>query len=218
MVLFLAVAAQQASACPECERLAKTGVIASGEGHLWSDAKTWQGGRFPKEGAAVVIPEGKKLVLDFSPPRLKSLFINGQLVLADKDLSLGADWIRVTGKGALLQIGTEKEPFKHRAVITLYGTDETKNVVGDALLSMGTKFLGSKDGGRLELNGARRDAVSWTQLADHARPGDTKMTRKEQVDWLPGDAIAIAPSSFSCFQAEALTVTKVEGNVVHFTP
>jgi len=217
-VVGLTLSAQPASACPECERLAKQGAIASGKGQRWSQAETWKNGRLPKKGEAVVIPSGKKVTLDVSPPKLKSLFVSGQLVFAEKDLSLDAGWILVTGEGAEFQIGREKSPFKHQAVITLHGTDEKANVVGDGLLSMGTKFLGTKDGGRLELHGARRESVSWTQLAEHARPGDTTITLVKNVDWQPGDVIAVAPSGFSCFDAESVTVNKVDGNVVHFKP
>src|SRR5262245_54090667 len=36
----------------------------------WSDGSTWPGGAVPAPGAAVVIPSGKTVLLDVSPPGL----------------------------------------------------------------------------------------------------------------------------------------------------
>jgi G8 domain-containing protein len=42
----------------------------------WSDPATW-GGRAPKAGAAVTIPKSRRVLLDVSPPPLKSLKVEG---------------------------------------------------------------------------------------------------------------------------------------------
>jgi hypothetical protein len=54
--LSVAIQASSIRARPECEKLAKNGVQAGGEGTLWSDAKTWTGGQLPSVGDIVVIP------------------------------------------------------------------------------------------------------------------------------------------------------------------
>ena len=83
--------------------------------HRWSDPATW-GGAVPKAGASVTIPKGKNVVLDVSPPPLRSLTISGALVFADRDLNLQAAEINVPGR---LQIGTHAAPFGHHALVTL---------------------------------------------------------------------------------------------------
>lgn len=216
-----ALAAQLAApvaACPECEKLAKAGLAASGTGTKWSDPATWAGGKLPQAGNAVVIPEGKAILLDVAPPQLKSVLVKGQLRFDRKDIELKVGWVLVVGKGALLEIGTEAEPFKQKAAITFFGTDEKESIVGEALMSSGTKFLLAMDGGKLELHGASRDAVSWTQLGATAEPGATKLTLKEEARWVAGDKLCVAPSGYSPFEAEEVTVTAVAGKVVTFEP
>ncbi len=208
-LVYLPIAQQagQSSAPP--------GPPVIGVGGRWSDPATW-GGALPKAGTAVVIPAGKTVILDVSPPPLASVSVDGQLIFEDgKDLELTAGWIMVHG---LFQIGTEQQPHRSKATITLTGTNEQENVMGEGRMAMGTKFLGAMMGGRIELHGARRDAIAFTQLAAHAGPGDTTITLKDAVNWRVGDRIVIAPSGFSALEAEAVTITAVNGNQVSFTP
>jgi cell migration-inducing and hyaluronan-binding protein len=184
-------------------------VPAQSAATAWSDPATW-GGVLPPAGAQVVIPPGRAVVLDVDAPPLAGLHIQGALYFADRDVRLTSTWIMVNG---LLQVGTEAQPYRHKATITLTGTNETLDV-----FNMGTKFLGAMGGGRIELHGHRRDAVSWTQLDAHANPGDTAITLAQAVDWRVGDAIAIAPSGFDAREAEKVTITAVAGNRVSFTP
>ncbi|MCS6848946.1 MAG: G8 domain-containing protein [Anaerolineae bacterium] len=208
--LPLVVRAGQANAPP-----APPGPPVVGAGGRWSDPATW-GGTLPKAGAAVVIPAGKTIILDVSPPPLASVSVDGQLIFEDgKDLELTAGWIMVHG---LFQIGTEQQPHRSKATITLTGTNEQENVMGEGRMAMGTKFLGAMMGGRIELHGARRDAISFTQLVAHANPGDTTITLKDAVNWRAGDRIVIAPSGFNALEAELVTITAVNGNRVSFTP
>lgn len=175
----------------------------------WSDAATW-GGTFPGAGARVVIPRGQAILLDVATPPLSSLRIEGALYAADRDVSLVASEVMISG---LLQAGTPAKPHRHRLTITLTGTDESRNPEG-----MGTKLIGVVAGGRLELHGHRRDAVAWAKLAAHAPSGSTTMVLTSPVDWRAGDRVALAPSGFDGAQSEAVTVTAVSGTTVSFTP
>src|SRR5690606_35620263 len=56
---------------------------AAAQGALWSDPATWRNGRVPSEGEAVVIDRDREVVLDVSPPPLRSLTINGKLSFAN---------------------------------------------------------------------------------------------------------------------------------------
>ena len=172
------------------------------DGDLWSDPATW-GGQVPAEGEAVTIPADKTVVLDTSPPPLKSLQIDGTLVFDDRDLALSADWIMVRGK---LQIGAEGAPFRHDATISLTGTNRDENIMG-----MGPKVLGVM-GGTLELHGKQR--LSWTKLGATASKGSTQITLDEAPDWRPGGRIVISSTDYDPFQREEATITAVSGNVV----
>src|SRR5215470_14439107 len=94
-----------------------------GKGGRWSDPATWSDKKVPVEGAAVTIGKDMDVVLDVSPPALRSLTINGKLSFADtKDLELTTEWVMLHGE---LEIGTEKAPHTRKATITL--TDNVKD-------------------------------------------------------------------------------------------
>jgi cell migration-inducing and hyaluronan-binding protein len=167
----------------------------------WSDPKTW-GGSVPGEQAAVTIPAGKQVLLDVSPPALKSLLIEGLLACDNRDLALSADWIMVH-KGGSLICGSEQQPFHNRLTITLTGNDVNANV-----MDMGAKVLGVM-GGTLDLHGDNR--LSWTRLAATALRGSNQITLDQSVNWQVGDRIVITSTDYDPLQAEEFTITAVSG-------
>ncbi len=184
----------------------------------WSNAATW-GTAVPKDGDYVLIPAGKTIRLDTNTAFLSGLRIEGTLIFDDNGpRKLVSRFVLV--KDGLLQIGTEVVPFKNKAIITLTGTDKTVNVIGASPMKMGTKFIGTYMGsGKIEIHGARRDALSWTQLEGNVQPGATSITLKDSASsWRINDEIVIASSSFDPSEAERLTVTAVNGNTVSFKP
>src|SRR5690606_6481674 len=59
----------------------------------WSDPAAWPDGKVPGEGDAVTIARDKEVVLDVSPPALRSVTVEGKLTFADeRDLDLVTDW------------------------------------------------------------------------------------------------------------------------------
>jgi hypothetical protein len=156
----------------------------------WSEAATW-GGTLPRAGDAVTIPAGRRILLDISPPNLKSLLIEGELNFdLTKDLNLTADWILVSGAAAKLNVGRESAPYLRRATVTLTGNNATESIMG-----MGTKLLGVMSGGTIEMFGAP-PAVAWTKLNQHAQAGATSVTLERSVDWKAGDQIVVAPTQW----------------------
>ena len=149
----------------------------------WSSPATW-GGTLPPAGAEIVIPAGKVITLDTSPPTLAGVRIEGTLRFARADVSLTAGFIDVTGA---LEIGTAAQPFTHKAIVTLNGAPQSTN---DGV----ARGLNVR-GGRLELYGAVPTPV-WTKLNDHANAGTTTLTLRESTNWKAGDTIAIAPTDF----------------------
>ncbi|QPV62556.1 hypothetical protein I7X12_17765 [Halosimplex litoreum] len=131
----------------------------------------------------------------------------------DVDLELTTTWLLAEGSDALVRIGSEADPYEHDARITLVGLGHG-NVRGEDVMAIGTKLLGTWDGGSIEIHGASRDKTDWTQLDAHADAGAETLTLAEAVDWEAGDRIAIAPSGSDPWQAERRTVESVDGNEV----
>src|SRR5687768_8714043 len=110
----------------------------------WSDAASWPGGVVPAAGADVTIPAGTAILLDVSPPPLKTLVVDGALEFDRRDLALVAERIQVSGT---LRVGTELNPFMERATITLTGTVEGT----DPALELRSKAIAVMPGGTLDL-------------------------------------------------------------------
>ncbi|HSG33145.1 MAG TPA: G8 domain-containing protein, partial [Sphingomonadaceae bacterium] len=173
----------------------------------WSDPAAWPDGKVPGEGAAVIIERDMAVVLDVSPPVLRSLTIHGKLSFADeRDLELQTDWIYVPG--GELEIGTEGNPHRHNASITL-----TDNVPGEDLNTMGDRGI-MLMGGTLTLHGNRDH--SWTRLARTAEKGATRIEVLDASGWRVGDEIVLASTDFNPRQAERRTISAISGNTLSF--
>lgn len=150
----------------------------------WSDPRSW-GGSMPPAGAEVVIPAGKVVLLDTSPPRLAGLRIEGTLRFARANLQLSAGYIDVSGQ---LEIGSAADPFVHKAVITLDGAPAAVN---DGI----SRGLNVRPGATLSLHGTAPQPA-WTKLNEHAPEGSNQLTLKDSADWKAGDLIAVASTDF----------------------
>ena len=174
-------------------------------GLRWSDPATW-GGKLPGAGAEIVIPVGETVVLDTDTASLGALRIEGTLVFADRNVSLTAASIRVTGA---LNIGSAAQPFVSKATITLTGAPVAIN---DGV-ARGINVVG----GTLALYGVAPSPV-WTKLNDHAQAGATRLTLADRVDWAAGSTIAVAPSDYySIAETERLTVSAANGQTLSTT-
>lgn len=171
----------------------------------WSDSATWGGAGVPVKGSDVVIPVGKEILLDISPPHLDQLRIAGRLVVQDSvDLSLWVNEVLIEGR---FDIGSESTPHRHRVTITL-------SAGGGVGTGAGTKVIAVKPGGALEFHGAPR--LGWTRLALTAPAGSHSLTLLENHDWKPGDRIVIASTDFDPNHAEELIVAGGTGRTVTF--
>ena len=156
------------------------------------------------------LAEDMNVVLDVSPPALRSLTINGKLSFADnKDLELTTEWIMVHGE---LEIGTEAKPHTRKATITL-----TDNVKDEDMSGMG----GTNDrsdrgimlmGGTLNLHGNRTN--SWTKLSKTAEAGSNSIEVLNAAGWRVGDVIVLASTDFDPHQAERRTISAIRGNTI----
>lgn len=170
---------------------------------LWSDPATW-GGRVPQAGQSVIIPFGKRVLLDVTPPPLKGLEIHGSLIFDDQDLELTANWIIIFGE---LRIGSPLWPHRNSAIITLTGRVPQDHVEG-----LGTKFLAVMSSGALELHSEWRPG--WIKLNSTAEVGSENLILAQTPNWRAGDQIVIAPNSTDEIDAEERTIMGVRGNLI----
>ncbi|KAI7798962.1 putative fibrocystin-L [Triplophysa rosa] len=152
---------------------------------VWSSPYTWGGLSPPEKGTFAVITAGQTILLDTSTPVLKMLLIQGgRLIFDEADIELQAENILITDGGAL-QIGTEQQPFQHKAIITLHGHLRSKE-----LPVYGAKTLAVREG-VLDLQGIPVP-VTWTRLSQTAQSGSSTLTLMDAVTWKAGDEIVIA--------------------------
>src|SRR6202046_1744022 len=176
----------------------------------WSDASTWPDKKVPGKDAAVTIDQDMNVILDVTPPALRSLTINGKLSFADnKDLELTTEWVMVHGE---LEIGTEVKPHTRKATITL-----TDNVKDEDMSGVG----GTTDrsdrgimmmGGTLNLHGNRTN--SGTKLPRPAEAGSNSIEVLNAAGWRAGDAIVLASTDYDPHQAERRTIAAIRGNTI----
>ncbi len=155
----------------------------------------------------MTIGRDKAIVLDVSPPALRSLTINGKLqgFSNEKDLELKTEWVYLPG--GELDIGSEAKPHTRKATITLtdnVAKDENINTMGDR----GIMLLN----GTLSLHGDRSN--SWTRLAKTAKAGASTIAVLNAAGWRKGDVIVLASTDYNPRQAEERTVTAISGNAL----
>ncbi len=176
----------------------------------WSDASTWPDKRVPAKDAVVTIEKDMNVVLDVSPPPLRSLTINGKLSFADnKDLELTTEWVMVHGE---LEIGTEARPHTRKATITLTDNVKDEDMTGTG----GTNDRSDRGimmmGGTLNLHGTEKN--SWTKLSKTAEAGSNSIEVLNAGDWKKGDVIVLASTDFDPHQAERRTIAAIRGNTI----
>jgi len=173
---------------------------------LWSDPRTWPGGKVPGVGDAVTIGKDMNVVLDVNPPALRSLTVHGKLSFADKqDLGLTTEWIYLSG--GELDIGSEAKPYRHNARITL-----TDTVPNEDIATMGDRGIMMLNG-TLSLHGSR-GSNTWTKLAHTVKAGSSRIEVLNPAGWRKGDVIVLASTDFNPRQAEERTITAVSGNAL----
>jgi len=171
----------------------------------WSDPASWPDGKVPRDGDAVTIGRDRDIVLDVSPPALRSLTINGKLSFSnDLDIELKTEWIYLAG--GELDIGSEAKPYTRKATITL-----TDNVPDEDINTMGDRGIMLLKGA-LSLHGDRTN--TWTKLARTAKAGSARIEVLNASGWRKGDEIVLASTDFDPAQAERRTVTAISGNAI----
>jgi cell migration-inducing and hyaluronan-binding protein len=201
-LLIAAVLAGGGYAVMEAQQRASAAAPAA---KRWSDPATWPDKKVPGRDAAVTIGRDMHVILDVSPPPLRSLTIDGKLSFADnRDLELTTEWIMLHGE---LEIGTEARPHTRKATITF-----TDNVRGEEVMpDMGDRGIMIM-GGTLNLHGDRKH--TWTKLAKTAEAGSTTIEVLDATGWRVGDEIVLASTDFDPRQAERRRIAAIRGNTI----
>ncbi|KAK7481482.1 hypothetical protein BaRGS_00027244, partial [Batillaria attramentaria] len=113
---------------------------------------------------AVVIPAGKRVLLNVQPPTLSTLTIPaGSALIWDHvdNIVLRTQYVLVHGE---FLVGSRLCRFRKQATIQLYGLSNSTHYVD----GIGRKFIGVAEGGTLSLQGKRK--TSWTRLAQTVKP------------------------------------------------
>ena len=180
---------------------------------LWSSLYTWGGTSLPVEGDFVIIPAGQTLVLDIATPVLKILLIQGgELIFEDeKDgVELHSENVLIVD-GGKLQVGTEDEPYQHKAQIVMYG-----NVLSTEIPLFGAKTLAVRNG-TLDIHG-KPIMNTWTRLAETIQAGMTVLHVQHNVsDWEVGGQIVLASTSYSRRENEQLTIASISNDGKYIT-
>ncbi|KAG2432951.1 hypothetical protein HXX76_008679 [Chlamydomonas incerta] len=174
---------------------------------LWSRRTTWGGGAPPVEGSLVSIPPGVNVMLDVSPPLLAALVVEGRLTVDESltdEIELRANYIIVRNGGSI-SIGTEAVPYRgKKATITLVARPH--EVL--ELPLYGGKAMAVRDG-LVVLHGQHK-TPTFTRLTQTADVNATALNLDGVVNWVAGDEIAIASSSFFTDESETAIIVSVE--------
>ncbi len=172
----------------------------------WSDSSTW-GGQLPKENADVVIPAGKKVLLNTDVPKLKSLTINGELHFADRNTVLSSESIIVYGK---LFVGTKDKPLNSDVVISLQGnTAPVTRTIG--MHNIGSNVLAAANGGQIEIHG-KDSGRMFTKLSETVLAGSKTIKLMEPVTWKTGDKIVLSSTSVNFREYDEATIASVSSD------
>ncbi|MED6281140.1 Fibrocystin-L, partial [Characodon lateralis] len=182
---------------------------------LWSDTSFWKGSAdnkftVPADGADVVIPSGKWIVLDSNTPSLNKLMVNGVLeVPSTLNSTLVIDAVYISIQGGRLIAGWENEPFQGELQIRLRGNHSTPDWLLPNGPNQGSKVLGVF--GTMELYG-QPPHIYHTKLAATAGAGSSTLVLKRPVDWKVGDQVAISTSSYSTSETEKHRISAVSAD------
>ena len=165
----------------------------------WSDPETW-GGRLPRAGDDVVVPRGRRIVMDVSPPLLGRLEVEGDLKVADRGLILRAETLLVSGR---MSLGTRTARLQRPFQLEMDASHVARNPDAGLMMVIG----------RLELYG--RDLTrTWARLDGTANAGATSIRLADEIPLARGDRIVLAATGFDPDECETAVVASFEGRDV----
>jgi hypothetical protein len=147
----------------------------------------------PTNGSNVNIESGWNMTMDVADgPELRLVRINGILRFKnDMNITFRAKHIFVRA-GELL-IGTKEKPHNGTCEIILYGEKNARAIVYDNAIEAGNKLIANLN--VMRIYGKRRSHLM-TRLHKEALKGDNEILIGKGMDLVPGDRLALLPTSF----------------------
>jgi len=160
------------------------------------------------EGESIHIPTGLNLYIDVdSTPILNLIIVEGELIIGPNETdsthhrTFDAHYILVSH--GRMQVGTEEFPYTSRLTITMH------SMLHDPYLPLfGNKCIGLTNG-ILDMHGPVR-TPTWTTLNTTAIAGSSQITLSVPVDWVAGEEIAIASTSFDGRDTDKRTIKSID--------
>jgi len=174
---------------------------------VWSDDTTWGGEFAPMYGESVYVPEGFNLYVDVDrTPELNLIMVEGSIIFApdanpDHERFFDARYIFLNN--AYMEVGTEEFPYTSKLTITMHG-----NISSPYLPIFGNKCIAVKKS-TLDMHGIKR-TPTWTVLNDTAEAGSSVIKLNQAVDWVAGEQIAIASTSYNGREGEQRTIKSID--------
>jgi len=180
---------------------------------LWSDKNNWPNQTLPGEDEDITIPSGWNMTMDLPvSPLLKMVVINGILNFKpDIDIHFKAKHIFI--RAGELNIGTKTHPYKKNCTIELVGDFDSRAIVYDNAIEAGNKLIANIN--KMRMFGKKR-TKNMVRLLKPANAGDTIITVEKDLDLVPGDRIALLPTSFGSQDSDDCHVVaydKLSGNI-----
>jgi len=186
-----------------------TGVPIEKTPRYWSKAASWTSKKVPIAGEDVVIEPGWNMMLDIADtPIFRMLTINGRLTFQnDMDVHLHAKHIFV--RAGELIIGSQAAPYEQNAQITLHGAKEAEAIVYDNAIEAGNKLIANV--GLVSMYGKPRKQ-KMTRLLKETRKGDRSIMVEPGLDFVAGDRIALAATSYDALASDQCFVASYDSS------
>ena len=120
----------------------------------------------------------------------------------DMDISFRAKHVFV--RAGELIIGSKEAPYHHNGTITLYGEKDAKAVVYDNAIEAGNKLIANVN--KIRMYGKQR-SHTLVRLLHPALKGATEILIEKGMDLVPGDRIALLPTSYENTASDDVTVS-----------
>ena len=173
----------------------------------WSNPTTWGVDSAPIDNDLVYVPLGTTLLVDVNTPILKGIAVEGGTLAFSDDLDLTVQAGFITMNKGNFIAGTKKHPHSKKLTFVMHG-----DYYGVQQPMFGNKGIGCLNC-KFSMYGTPR-VKTWTTITATINPGDTSFVVKDTVDWVNGQQIVVASTSFIHTEAEQKTVVSVTGNTV----
>jgi hypothetical protein len=192
---------------PAAAQSVKPQAVQDGD---WADPQTWLNEQPPADGASVVIPTGRTIIIrTTTDTHLRALQVDGELVFAtDTDTSLTVDRLFVSDTG-LLQMGTPSHPVADgvEALLTIseYADANVERAEDDGPVL--------EVHGELSIHGQPKEGM--IALAVTPNVGDTVLRLSDvPTTWKVGDMLVIGGSRLEKDQEKVFFIDAVNGDAV----